>query len=522
MKLALWQKAAVAGCIGMVTLGVATPAVAGTGHTPFENVGSFSLIAQTQNGHAQLYKQDLSNTGSPAEAVGAPWSGNGTSTEYNAMGFNAADGYIYAVSGGYEDRASGVNDLLQVGSDGSVVNLGRISGLANNRFYNSGTIVDGKHLIVTSQGATAIYSIDLSTRVAEKITLTDKWVPADFAASVNPNVLWGVYQSSIQRLNMVTGQLDTFVNPLGSSAGGSMASAPNGDLIFTEDSGRVSQIHIEAPDSAAPRFTLVTSVTGPASSTADGTAIGERRDAHQPFDPRQPLGFLVPSAPGASQLYTVDVTRASSPATPVGSPWGGDGVTNQYNAIAFDKSSGYLYGVTRTENTLVQIGKDGSVVTIAPIRNPGGNTGTDFLNTGTILGGKLFATGTTLAWGLSIDLKTGQATQVSFDTTWKAADFASSDGRFLWGVHGKEIHRLELATGHIASFENTVTPKDAGIGGIMVATDGDFVVSDNSHGTSYRFRIANAESDNPTFTVVGTGTLPVTTDSDGASTLDAN
>ena len=429
------------------------------------------------------------------------------------------DNYVYAVSGGWQ---VGNNDLLQVGSDGSVVDLGPIVGLPKGPFYNNGTIVDGKTLLVAAQHSSTLYRVDLRTRQAVASQLSATWSCADFASSANPDLLWGVYGGMIQRLSITTGTVDTFVNPLGGMSGGSIATAPNGDLVFTDEGGLITQVHVDGAESDRPTFSRISSVRGPASSTADGTAIGERTaPGHEPFDRRTPTGFWVPSDPGASQRYSVDLTKRGAPATAIGSPWSGDGVTDRYNALSFDTASGYLYGITKNENLLVQVGRDGSVVTIGKLTNASGQpAGTDFFNNGTIVGGRLIAAGGGgYRWAISIDLKTAVFRQFSLSDSWQAADFASNDGTYLWGVYQDKIQRLEIATGRVTTFRNTVTRRDARIGGILNAPNGDFVVSDNSHGRSYRFHVTRPASATPTFTVVGTGAVPVTVDSDGTSTV---
>lgn len=529
MKISQWQKVGVVGCIAAGSLVAAQPALADS-HRPFSASSAFGLIAETHDGATQLFSQSFV-AGDPQTPLGSPWAGNGTTTEYNALGYSSTDGYAYAIANSW---SGGNRNLLQIGSDGSVVDLGAVDGLAGG-FINNGAIVDGRHLLVIDQGGRTLYSIDVQTRKATTRALSEAWRAADFTPSKDPNVVWGVYGDIIQRLNLTTGKVDTFANTLSdTSTGGSIFTYPNGDLGFVTGGGRIIRFRVDDPDAAAPAFTHVSNTQGAGSSTADGTSVGGYQatppTGHQPFDPNANLGLWSPSNPGSTptQLYSVDLTKPNTPSAPLGAPWAGNGRVNTYNALSYNTQDGYAYAITGNfgtrDNHLIQIGSDGTVTEIGKLTSDNGNPGA-FLHVGTIVDGKLLATEPGLGLLLSIDLKTARYTQTTLSgATWRAADFTSNDGRYLWGAIDNTFQRIDLSTGTVREFANTVVPTSAtyGSGGILNAPGGDFVLSGNGgDGSVYRFHVANPGSDSPTFSLVAKGTGPASGDNDGTSTVDA-
>lgn len=101
--------------------------------------------------------------------------------QYNAIGFNQVDGYIYGLT-----ELTTPNRLLRMGSDGVPVDLGVVAGLPTSR-YNAGTfLTDGSYLV--SNGATDEYArIDVLTKTALASGIVDS--PATLFMSdmaVNP------------------------------------------------------------------------------------------------------------------------------------------------------------------------------------------------------------------------------------------------------------------------------------------------------------------------------------------------
>ncbi|QSQ12374.1 DUF6923 family protein [Myxococcus landrumensis] len=103
------------------------------------------------------------------------------SIQYNAIGFNQVDGYIYGLT-----ELTTPNRLLRMGSDGVPADLGAVAGLPTSR-YNAGTfLTDGSYLV--HNGATDEYArIDVVARTSLASGIVDS--PATLFMSdmaVNP------------------------------------------------------------------------------------------------------------------------------------------------------------------------------------------------------------------------------------------------------------------------------------------------------------------------------------------------
>jgi hypothetical protein len=345
-------------------------------------------------------------------------------------------------------------------------------------------------------------------------------------------VLWGFHDVTAYRLDLRTGEISGFPLSGLSFTGGAVFSYPNGDFGLSADNGNLYRLRVTSGDADVPRFTIVSTSSTPSSSTADGTAIGENTDVFPPFTTGTPLGLWASSIPGGTQLHAVDPTRPEAPATLLGTPWTGNGRVDTYNAIAFNKADGYVYAITgndkTADNRLIKVASNGAVREIGRLQHATeGWMAGNFLHNGTIVGDKLLATSKGARWLLSVDLTTAKYTQIDLSDEWKSSDFATNDGVYLWGIDRDRIQRLEIATGKVTTFANTVTPTSVRVGGIMNGSEGDFIASSNdsetgtTQGTVYRFHVTNPASDAPTFTLVATGTGPVAGDNDGTSTLDA-
>lgn len=519
MRIRYWSAAVLAGCLGATSVAAAPAGADELQQQPFAQSSPSALIARPDaSGRTQLYQKDLSRPDGSLMKVGSPWQGNGSTTEYNALGFNPTDGFAYAIANAW---GAGDRSLVRVDRSGVAVVLGAVSGPFAERksFVNNGTIVDGKHLLVISRGDQAVYSIDLATRVSTRIALSDTWIGSDAVSIGDPNVIWSLYDGDVQRADLTTGVVTTWRGRVDAAAthSGGIFAYPNGDIGVSADTGVLTRFRVSGAATADPTFTVASTEPAPASSTADAAAIGERSTVHQPFDRDKPLGFWASVQPAGTQLYTVDVTAPDSPLKPLGPIWTGTAQDRAYNAIAFNKADGYIYGITDGSQSLVRIGNDGSVVRLSKIVHPDGHVG--FLNNGMIVDGKLIAVYNRDSVMLSIDLKTGAAQRTDLSATWEVADFTTNDGVYAWGMHESKIQRLTIATGEVRTFSHSV-PGGVLAGGILNAGNGDFLVGDNGRqGILYRVHIADPASDRPEFTVRPAGAVPTTVDADATSTV---
>lgn len=221
----------------------------------------------------RLYQETSSSSGATFAPIGPAWTGNGHTTLYNALAFNPADGYLYAIASSQSGAVNGY-DLLRIDSSGTVDDLGHLSGMpTDSRYINNGAFFNGVYY-VAAYLSTELFAVNLSSRSVQVTTLSQSWTPADFTQVGSD--LWGVDGSLFGRLDPATGQVMYFENSVtsaGDGAGGVVFTTPTGALgVSSTDTGVVSQIAIGASAGAHPSFTVLSQVSGPTSTRNDGAA----------------------------------------------------------------------------------------------------------------------------------------------------------------------------------------------------------------------------------------------------------
>ena len=230
--------------------------------------------------------------------------GDAPGGQYNAIAYNPADSYIYAIAG------TAVLDipaqsLIRVGQDGVVTRVGTSSftptvmgtfGPADGYLY---TWIAGNLQVIDVDSGTLVRNIPLSG---------DATVGNDLAYL--DGYFWSANGTSVTRIDAETGVASTFPNTFqsGELPAGSAGAAwtyGNGNLGFSyNDTGNVYQVAVENADAAIPTLTLISTNPGPASSSNDGTAI-----------PGLPTDLSIvktgPAAliPGGTVTYTLTVTN---------------------------------------------------------------------------------------------------------------------------------------------------------------------------------------------------------------------
>ena len=259
------------------------------------------------------YRDEATQTFQPVNG------GNYTPWVYNALAYNAEDGYLYAVS---QDRpavpgqASGNNQnqddarypaghLLRVSPvDGSVQDLGEITGLdaatspddIASGFTNGTFDIDGKYIFSNNSlnGSGYVYTISFAngspnlqaTRSAEahKQLSANDWAHYDFEGA--SEYLWSINSQGgrrkIYRTNTATGAVDQWdVTNLATPAGdkledgvyGNAWTYNNGNLGFSvNNKGIAYQIAVDGFDTDTPRFALVSAERVPTSYNNDATS----------------------------------------------------------------------------------------------------------------------------------------------------------------------------------------------------------------------------------------------------------
>ncbi|WP_300619956.1 hypothetical protein [Dokdonella sp.] len=235
--------------------------------------------------------------------------GSPSATRYNAIGYNTSDNSIYGVSG------PSLHLVRIDPATGNVTDVGAITGLAGTSTgINAGAFDDsGNFYIGMSTDTThVIYRVDLVTLAATQISISAALGVSDFTYS--GGFFWAVPDGAgqaIRRIDPATGTVTTFPVAFlpAASAYGAAWSYGNGHIGFSNnDTGRVYQIAIGNP-AGTPTFTLISSVSGPANSSNDGTACS------LPTDLAIAKTGSATVAPGGALSWTLTVTNNGSGAS---------------------------------------------------------------------------------------------------------------------------------------------------------------------------------------------------------------
>jgi len=196
---------------------------------------------------------------------------------YNSIAYRATDNYIYASSVDL-DAAHPVNHLLRIDpASGGIADLGVITGVPAAG-TNNGAFDTAGNYYVGSGSDTAIYRVNLTTRVATAINLTPSQALgiSDFAFA--SGYLWNITTSSspptMTRINPNNGAIARFAIPAMPivTAVGAAWTFGNGNLGFSDNTtGNVYQIRVTNP-TTTPTFALVSQSPGPPSGNNDGTS----------------------------------------------------------------------------------------------------------------------------------------------------------------------------------------------------------------------------------------------------------
>lgn len=129
--------------------------------------------------------------------------------QYNAMGYNVADNFFYAIS-----QSGATSKLLKIGSDGAVDNLGTPTGVtipSSGTVFNAGDMDDSGNLLVNMTSG-RLLAIDVATNTASEIRLTKNGSPTTVGAAdlswINGS-LYGVWATTLYRIDATTGRVTT-------------------------------------------------------------------------------------------------------------------------------------------------------------------------------------------------------------------------------------------------------------------------------------------------------------------------
>lgn len=252
-------------------------------------------LTQSPNGTTPSTLSSLNTAANPFTYLAL---GQG-STTYDAIGYNPADDYLYGIlnPGGNGDR------LIRVGSDGSTVDLGAVSGLPAG-FFDAGVIGTDGYLYVAQDAVTStMYRIDLTTLVATAVPLSASTGDIRDLAWVGGTIYTVTTAGQLLSIDPSTGAVAAIGAPSGAVLGyGALWGAPNG-LFATENSGSgFSQFDLVTGArtliSGAPPATLNDGANCPTADIIINTDLSVTKTDGK-------LHYV----PGTTNVYTVTVTN---------------------------------------------------------------------------------------------------------------------------------------------------------------------------------------------------------------------
>lgn len=183
--------------------------------------------------------------------------------------------------------------------------------------------------------------------------------------------------------------------------------------------------------------------------------------------------------------------------------------TDTYNAIGFNETDNFLYGVAGTR--LVRIHSNGALVTVrsTPISAHVGAFRADTSDFWFTNGSRLFHT--------NVANPAGAMIEVPLSRTLPGADITWANGYF-WALGGGQIIRLST-TGTVTTFAAPPRLASYAAGGAWTYGNGNVGFTDNATGDISQVRIANAGSAAPSFTVVSVIAGPPSSNNDATASL---
>lgn len=237
--------------------------------------------------------------------------------QYNALGFNTVDNYLYAIQGGD-------NHLLQIGTDGEPEDLGSITGLPSNPLQQGTFGLDanaGILFLYNVDASGTLYAVDVTAKTSVAIPLTGT-LPnvSDFA--YRDGYIWAYngnagdtnfYRVDLTDFDYSDASTHTATVAAFSGASLGLTGQPyggqwfygNGNLGLTgNNNGQVYQISIDDAASATPQFRIVTTATGQPTANNDAASI-----AGLPADLAIEKTGEDVFYPGEAYTYTITLTN---------------------------------------------------------------------------------------------------------------------------------------------------------------------------------------------------------------------
>ncbi|MFJ7423563.1 DUF6923 family protein [Streptomyces uncialis] len=271
-----------------------TPAAGSRARAAFACAGDILLAAGSAA--SQLYEGVTGPGEISFMQVGA------ATAQYNAMGVNPDDDYIYAIQRG------STPDLLRIDDAGVVTGLGSVGlpvSAAGN--YASGAFDDAGNYYVATGNDNRLYRVDIAAMTSTLTTLSQNLNSViDFAYT--GGYLWGAdADGAVIRIDPATGAVTGYPavlpNPAADDGYGGVFTYGNGDLGFFRNSGIIYRVQLSSP--ADPVFSVLSTQTAPAMSIAvDATSCFQ-----MPVDLAVTKTGPATVTAGGAVTYTITVTN---------------------------------------------------------------------------------------------------------------------------------------------------------------------------------------------------------------------
>lgn len=198
--------------------------------------------------------------------------GTATNVEYNGIGWNPNDGYIYGFV--IADGRFPQGTLVRVG-EGGVAERVNIDAAPSYQAW-AGAFHDNGRLYTINPAGNQMTWFHVENGNSETVNVTG--VPSDFRIwdfVYNDGFFWALDSGRILRINPDNGTATAFSVPFEFTSGsvGAAWRFGNGNLGFGENNGVMRQVAITNPGSAQPTFELISSQSTPTHNRNDGTSV---------------------------------------------------------------------------------------------------------------------------------------------------------------------------------------------------------------------------------------------------------
>ncbi len=206
--------------------------------------------------------------------------GSSAPFDYNAIGYNVLDNYIY----GIEYGGPQAGDLIRVANDGTTTDLGLPAGLPANGYINGSFDLAGNLYI--RDDVHTLYKINVASMTATTLTISGDSIVAGADNVFINNNLYLLVGNNLSVVNLLTNSATTgtVTGPSGwLSAGNGFGAGWTdraGELFFSNNgSGSIYQI----TDISSPTPTATFKVSGTVTANNDGASCSTA--LQNPFDP---------------------------------------------------------------------------------------------------------------------------------------------------------------------------------------------------------------------------------------------